>query len=108
LKPCHQTGRGSSTRRRLAAGALPIITSKAALALLYDVLDATNPFAECAAPKFSPEKTELRYQYASQLTDENDSDKILTQRGLTIIRGDRETAALEDHSMPTELQSLLL
>ena len=40
---------------------------KAALALLYDVLDATNPFAECPAPKFSPEKTELRYHTASQL-----------------------------------------
>ena len=33
---------------------------KASLALLYDVLGATNPFAQCAAPKFAPEKTELR------------------------------------------------
>jgi integrase len=40
---------------------------KAALALLYDVLGATNPFAKCAAPKFSPEKIELHYHTASQL-----------------------------------------
>ncbi|MGA7901705.1 MAG: hypothetical protein WCA06_03620 [Terrimicrobiaceae bacterium] len=40
---------------------------KAAIALLYHVLGATNPFAEYAAPKFSPEKTELRYHTASQL-----------------------------------------
>jgi site-specific recombinase XerD len=40
---------------------------KAALALLYDVPDATNPFAECPAPKFSPEKSEMRYHTASQL-----------------------------------------
>jgi integrase len=35
--------------------------------MLYDVLGATNPFAECAAPKFAPEKIELRYHTASQL-----------------------------------------
>jgi hypothetical protein len=40
---------------------------KADLALLYHVLDSTNPFAECVAPKFSPEKIELRYHTASQL-----------------------------------------
>jgi site-specific recombinase XerD len=40
---------------------------KAALALLYDVLSSTNPFAECASPKFSPQKIELRYHTASQL-----------------------------------------
>jgi site-specific recombinase XerD len=40
---------------------------KAALALLYHVLGSTNPFAECAAPKFAPEKIELRYHTASQL-----------------------------------------
>jgi hypothetical protein len=31
-------------------------------ALLYHVLDSPNPFAQCPAPKFAPEKTELRYQ----------------------------------------------
>jgi hypothetical protein len=46
---------------------VPAHLVKAALALLYDVLAATNPFAECAAPKFSPEKIELRYHTASQL-----------------------------------------
>jgi integrase len=40
---------------------------KAALALLYDVLGVANPFAECPAPKFAPEKIELRYHTASQL-----------------------------------------
>ena len=40
---------------------------KAALALLYDVLDSTNPFAGCPAPKFAAEKVELRYHTASQL-----------------------------------------
>ena len=53
-----------ATRGRSASHHLQV---KAALALLYDVLDATNPFAECAAPKFSPEKIELRYHTASQL-----------------------------------------
>ena len=37
---------------------------KAALALLYHVLGSTNLFAECPAPKFAPEKTELRYHTA--------------------------------------------
>jgi hypothetical protein len=41
--------------------------TKAALALLYHVLGSTNPFAECAAPKFAPEKIELRYHTAAQL-----------------------------------------
>ena len=52
------------TRGRSASHHLQV---KAAIALLYHVLGATNPFAECAAPKFSPEKTELRYHTASQL-----------------------------------------
>jgi chromosome segregation and condensation protein ScpB len=32
-----------------------------------DVLDSTNPFAGCPAPKFAAEKVELRYHTASQL-----------------------------------------
>ena len=59
---------GKCTRRRLGAGALPIITSRSKpLPPLDDVLDATDPFAECLTSKFSPEKTELRYHTASQL-----------------------------------------
>ena len=53
-----------ATRGRSASHHLQV---KAALALLYDVLDTTNPFAERPAPKFAPEKTELRYHTASQL-----------------------------------------
>jgi hypothetical protein len=55
-------------RRRPAAEA-PRTTSrsKAALALLYHVLDTPNPFSYCHAPKFAPKKTELRYHTASQL-----------------------------------------
>jgi integrase len=53
-----------ATRGRSASHHLQV---KAALALLYHVMGSTNPFAECAAPKFSPEKTELRYHTASQL-----------------------------------------
>jgi hypothetical protein len=53
-----------ATRGRSASHHLQV---KAALALLYDVLGATNPFAECAVPKFAPEKIELRYHTASQL-----------------------------------------
>jgi site-specific recombinase XerD len=53
-----------ATRGRSASHHLQV---KAALALLYDVLGSTNLFAECAAPKFSPEKIELRYHTASQL-----------------------------------------
>ena len=52
------------TRGRSASHHLQV---KAALALLYDVLGSTNPFAECPAPKFAPEKTELRYHTSSQL-----------------------------------------
>jgi site-specific recombinase XerD len=55
------------TRGRSASYHLQV---KAALALLYDVLGATNPFAKCAAPKFSPEKIELRYHTASQSAEE--------------------------------------
>jgi site-specific recombinase XerD len=40
---------------------------KAALSLLYHVLSSSNPFAECQAPKFAPEKAELGYHTASQL-----------------------------------------
>jgi integrase len=53
-----------ATRGRSASHHLQV---KAALALLYDVLGSTNSFAECVAPKFSPEKIELRYHTASQL-----------------------------------------
>jgi len=53
-----------ATRGRSASHHLQV---KATLALLYDALGATNPFAQCAAPKFAPEKTELRYHTASQL-----------------------------------------
>ncbi|HEY5706855.1 MAG TPA: tyrosine-type recombinase/integrase [Terrimicrobiaceae bacterium] len=53
-----------ATRGRGASHSLQV---KAALALLYHVLGSTNPFAECAAPKFAPEKIELRYHTASQL-----------------------------------------
>jgi hypothetical protein len=53
-----------ATRGKSASHHLQV---KAALGLLYDVLGSTNPFAECAAPRFMPEKTELRYHTASQL-----------------------------------------
>jgi site-specific recombinase XerD len=53
-----------ATRGRSASHHLQV---KAALSLLHHVLGSTNPFAECPAPKFSPEKTELRYHTASQL-----------------------------------------
>jgi hypothetical protein len=48
-------------------GASHHLQVKAALALLYHVLDTLNPFAGCQAPKFAPEKTELRYHTPSQL-----------------------------------------
>ena len=53
-----------ATRGRSASHHLQV---KAALALLYRVLGSPNPFAECLAPKFAPEKTELRYHTSSQL-----------------------------------------
>jgi site-specific recombinase XerD len=53
-----------ATRGRSASHHLQV---KAGLALLYAVLGATYPFAGCVAPKFSPEKIELRYHTASQL-----------------------------------------
>ena len=53
-----------ATRGRSASHHLQV---KAALALLYYVLDTPNPFSYCHAPKFAPEKTELRYHTASQL-----------------------------------------
>jgi integrase/recombinase XerC len=55
----HATTRGLSTSHHLQV--------KAALSLLYKVLGAPNPFAECLAPKFQIEKTELRYLTATQL-----------------------------------------
>ena len=53
-----------ATRDRSASHHLQV---KAALALLYHVLGSPNPFAKCHAPKFAPEKTELRYHTSSQL-----------------------------------------
>ena len=53
-----------TTRGRSASHHLQV---KAALALLYDVLDTTNPFAQCEAPKFARKNIELRYHTASQL-----------------------------------------
>jgi len=53
-----------ATRGRSASHHLQV---KAALALLYHVLGSPNPFAQCPAPKFAPEKTELRYHTASQV-----------------------------------------
>jgi hypothetical protein len=53
-----------ATRGRSASHHLQV---KAALALLYHVLDTPNPFSYCHAPKFTPEKTELRYHTSSQL-----------------------------------------
>jgi hypothetical protein len=53
-----------ATRDRSASQHLQV---KAALSLLYHVLSSPNPFAECPAPKFAPEKTELRYHTPSQL-----------------------------------------
>ena len=53
-----------ATRGRSASHHLQV---KAALALLYHVLDTPNPFSYCHAPKFTPEKTELRYHTTSQL-----------------------------------------
>jgi site-specific recombinase XerD len=53
-----------ATRGRSASHHLQI---KAALSLLYHVLSSSNPFAECQAPKFAPEKAELGYHTASQL-----------------------------------------
>ena len=55
---------GEATRGRSASHHLQV---KAALALLYHVLGSPNPFSSCQAPKFAPEKTELRYHTASQL-----------------------------------------
>ena len=34
---------------------------------VYHVLGSPNPFAKCLAPKFAPEKTELRYHTSSQM-----------------------------------------
>ena len=51
---------GSSMRRRPAAE-VPRITfrSKLRSRSSYYVFGSPNPFAECLAPKFAPEKTEL-------------------------------------------------
>ncbi|RYG66276.1 hypothetical protein EON80_15730 [bacterium] len=40
---------------------------KAALALLYRVLEAPNPFADCLAPKFRPEAVEIRHLEGGRL-----------------------------------------
>ena len=53
-----------ATRDRSASHHLQV---KAAVALLYKVLGTANPFAECLAPKFQIEKTEMRYHTPSQL-----------------------------------------
>jgi site-specific recombinase XerD len=53
-----------ATRGRSASHHLQV---KAALALLYEMLGSTNPFAGCLAPKSAAEKVELRYHTASQL-----------------------------------------
>jgi hypothetical protein len=55
---------GEATRGRSASHHLQV---RAALGMLYQTLGSTNPFAECLAPKFAPEKIELRYHTASQL-----------------------------------------
>jgi site-specific recombinase XerD len=53
-----------ATRGRSASHHLQV---KAALALLYDILGTTNPYAKCEAPKFAPKNIELCYHTASQL-----------------------------------------
>ena len=40
---------------------------KSALVLLYKVLDAPNPFLDCASPKFRVDTMEIRYHSSSQL-----------------------------------------
>jgi len=40
---------------------------KAALALLYRVLEAPNPFADCLAPKFRPDAVEIRHLEGGRL-----------------------------------------
>ena len=54
----------SATRGRSASHHLQV---KAALAQFYRVLAAPNPFAECEAPKFRIEATEMRYHSPMQL-----------------------------------------
>jgi hypothetical protein len=44
-----------------------MVDSGNALSLLYHVLSSPDPFAQCLAPKFSSEKTELRYHTLMQL-----------------------------------------
>ena len=70
-----------ATRGRSASHHLQV---KAAFALLYHVLGSTNPFAKCPAPKFAPEKIELRYHTASQL------GQLLRE-----LREDRRSATLD-------------
>lgn len=55
---------GFLTRNR---GASHHIQTKAALAFLCRVLDCPNPFKECLAPKFSPDKIEIQYLPAADL-----------------------------------------
>ena len=53
-----------ATRGRSASHHLQV---KAALALLYDFLGTTSPFAQCEVPKFARKNIKLRYHTASQL-----------------------------------------
>jgi hypothetical protein len=56
-----------ATRGRSASHHLQV---KAALALLYHVLDTPNPFSYCHAPKFAPEENRaaLPYRFAARTT----------------------------------------
>ena len=55
--------------RRRHAAEVPPITSRSKLRSpsFNHVLGSPNSFAQCPAPKFAPEKTELRYHTASQI-----------------------------------------
>jgi hypothetical protein len=44
-----------------------MVDSGHALSLLYHILSSPDPLAQCLAPKFSSEKTELRYHTLMQL-----------------------------------------
>ena len=46
---------------------LPFILSGIRCRFDYKLARKWRPFAECLAPKFAPEKTELRYHSSSQL-----------------------------------------
>ena len=53
----------------MLAAEAPPITSRSKLRSPSSITSSVspNPFAECHAPKFAPEKTELRYHTSSQL-----------------------------------------